>query len=190
MHSRHDITRLLQQAGRGNREAASQLMPLVYDELRRIASFYMRGERKGHTLNTTALVHEAYLRLVDNERIGYQNRAHFYALAAQAMRRVLVDWARRRQAAKRGGGQAKIELEKGAAVTEEQSEEILALDEALARLEQFDERQSKIVELRFFGGLTIAEVAQTLQISPATVKREWSMARAWLYAQIRDKENR
>lgn len=185
---KQEITRLLVRVGRGDRDAASRLIPLVYDELRQMASHYLQGERAGHTLNTTALVHEAYIRLVDNERIRYQNRSHFFALAAQAMRRVLVDWARRHRAAKRGGGKPALELEKAAVFAEDQIQDILELDEALTRLENLDQRQSKIVELRFFGGLTIEEVAQALNISPATVKREWSMARAWLYVQLRGGE--
>ena len=181
----HDITQLLIKAGQGDQQAASQLMDRVYDELRHIASNYMRAERRGHTLDTTALVHEAYLRLIGNQNIQWQNRAHFFALASQAMRRVLIDWARKYRAAKRGAGKPKVELEKAAVFVESQAEEYLALDEALNRLEKLDQRQSKIIELRFFGGLTIEEVARVLNISPATVKREWSLARAWLYKQVR-----
>ena len=184
-NSSHDITRLLKRACQGDHDASSKLMTLVYDELRRMASHYMHRERPGHTLNTTALVHEAYLRMVDYKRIRYQDRHHFYAMAAQAMRRVLVDWARHHRAAKRGDGKIKIDLSSAEVMTESQSEDILALNEALDRLQRFDQRQSQIVELRFFGGLTINEVAEILNISPATIKREWSIARAWLYAQIR-----
>jgi RNA polymerase sigma factor (TIGR02999 family) len=179
------ITMMLLKASEGNAEAMSELLPLVYQELHEMASNFMRSERTGHTLQTTALVHEAYLRLIDQKHVDWKNRSHFFAVAAQAMRRVLVDYARKHKAAKRGGGQEKIPLEEAAVVSEAPAEELLVLDEALGKLKLLDERQSHIVELRYFGGLTIEETAQALGISPTSVKREWSMAKAWLYQQVR-----
>lgn len=179
-----EITRLLVEIKGGNRRAQSELMPLVYAELRRLARGYMRGERPDHTLQATALVHEAYLKLVEEPAIDWQGRAHFFAVAAQLMRRILVDHARAHQAAKRGGLDHKMSLEEELIFSEAKSAELLALDEALVRLAEQDPRQARIVELRFFGGLSIEEIAEVLQVSPRTVKRDWNMARAWLYEEI------
>jgi len=185
MHrDKREVTLMLVKASEGNAEAISSLLPLVYDELREMAVKFMQIERQGHTLRATALVHEAYLRLIDQKQVKWQNRAHFFGVAAQAMRRVLVDYARKHTAQKRGGGMRKVSLDETPIMSEEKTEELLALDEALNRLKVLDERQSRIVELRFFGGLNIDETAHVLQISPASVKRDWSMAKAWLYQQV------
>jgi RNA polymerase sigma factor (TIGR02999 family) len=159
-------------------------MPLVYEELRRLAHQYMRREHPGHTLQTTALVNEVYFRLIDQKRMHWQNRAQFFAIAAQLMRRILVDHARSHQYAKRGGGAHKVSLDEGALVAEEQAADLIALDDALLSLASIDERKSRIVELRFFGGLSVEETAETLKTSSRTVMREWSMAKAWLYQTI------
>jgi RNA polymerase sigma factor (TIGR02999 family) len=180
------LTQLLRDWGAGDQQALDDLMPIVYRELHRLADHYLRRERPDHTLQPTALVHEAYLRLVDQRGITWQNRAHFFGVAAQLMRRILVDHARRHRAAKRGGAAPKITLERVAAGSEERAEDVLALDEALSRLARLDPRQERIVELRYFSGLTVEDTAEALGISPATVKREWSMARAWLSREIRD----
>ncbi len=179
-----EITQLRGRAQRGDREAEARLIPLVYGELRRLAAHYMRQERPDHTLQPTALVHEAYLRLVEQKGVNYQNRAHFFGVAAQLMRRILVDHARNRQAAKRGGVQQRVELEDALLATTRKSTDLLALDEALGRLAERDPRQGRIVELRFFGGMTVEETAEILAISPKTVKRDWNVARAWLHAEI------
>lgn len=177
-----ELTRLLQDCSNGSREAVDRLLPLVYAELRRLAHSYLKHERPDHTLQTTALVHEAYLKLIDQRSVNWQNRAQFFALSAQAMRRILIDSARRHMASKRGSGSAKISLDEAATFSgETANESLLALDMALQELEKVDAEQSRIVELRYFGGLTIEETAEVLQSSPATVKREWTMARAWLY---------
>jgi RNA polymerase sigma factor (TIGR02999 family) len=181
-----EITILLAEMKRGNSEALPKLIPLLYDELRRLAGHFLREERPGHTLQPTALVHEAYLKLA-GQRAGFENRAQFMAVAAQAMRRILVDYARGRVAAKRGGGMALLDIEiatTGAAATVEQSEELLAIDEALERLAAIDPKQAKVVEMRYFGGLTVEETAAALDIAPRTVKREWAMAKAWLRVEI------
>ena len=178
------ITRLLAGAKEGNRAAAAELMPLIYDQLRRIAASYMRAERPGHTLQATALVNEAWLRL-DQERGAWQSRAHFFSVAAQVMRWILYDHARRHRASKRGEGR-QVELKEGLALSDQRSAEVLALEEALQRLEALDERQARIVELRYYFGLEIEETAELLAISPATVKREWALARAWLRREIGD----
>jgi len=175
-----NITLLLQQLRRGNQEVVSQLVPLLYDELRRLASYYLRRERPNHTLQPTALVNEAYLRLVDQTDVEWKNRSHFFGIAAQQMRRILVDYSRSHQAAKRGGAAAKISLDEAMIVSKENPGEVLIVDETLSRLAAFDPQQAKIVELRVFGGLTVEEVAEALGISPATVKRDWTVARAWL----------
>lgn len=159
-------------------------MPLVYDELRGLARQYLQRERRDHTLQATGLVHEAYLRLVDQTATTWRDRAHFFAVAASVMRRVLVDYARAHRAAKRGGALEKIELDEAVALTPERHVDLVALDDALKDLGAFDPRQSQIVELRFFGGLTVEEVAEVLEISPRTVKREWRLARAWLRREI------
>jgi RNA polymerase sigma factor (TIGR02999 family) len=184
MFNRAEITQLLTALSDGDKNTRDKLFELVYDELRQQASAYLRHERRDHTLQTTDLVHEAYFKLVDQKQVEWQNRAHFFGVAAQAMRRILVDYARGHQAAKRGGGQAKISLHETAILPNEHPEEMVALDEALTRLAAIDERQSRIVELRFFGGRTIEETAQILALSVATVKREWNMARAWLYREM------
>ncbi len=179
-----EVTQLLQQLTRGDRDAVDQLFPLVYGELRGIAHQRLRNEPAGHTLNTGALVHEAYIKLVDQERADWQNRAHFFAVAARAMRRVLLDYAIARGAQKRGGGRGQVPLDDAMLVAEERSDELLALDEALQQLEHFDERQVRVVECRFFGGMSIEETAEALGISPATVKRDWTAARAWLNREL------
>ena len=179
-----DVTQLLAELQDGRPDAASQLIPLVYDELHRLARRQMRGERPDHTLQATALVHEAYLRLVNQPQRTWQNRAHFIALAAQIMRRILVDYARARLTSKRGSGPQKVPLEQHPLIREEQSEALVSLDEALERLAQLDERQSRVVELRFFGGLTVEETAEVLSISSKTVKRDWTLARAWLHREV------
>lgn len=159
-------------------------MPLVYEELRRLAHHYMSREGAGHTLQTTALVNEAYLRLVDQKQAAWQNRAQFIAIAAQLMRRVLIDHARSRAYAKRGGGVHPLELDEAAVLSPSQAESVLALDEALQRLSGVDARKGRIVELRYFGGLTVAETAEVLKISPVTVMRDWSFAKAWLHREL------
>jgi len=181
-----EVTQFLRDWGEGDQQALDELLPIVYGELRRLAQHYLSRERPDHTLQPTALVHEAYLRLVDQRGIAWQNRAHFFGVAARLMRRILVDYARRRRAAKRGGGAPKITLDRVAAGSQDRPEDVLALDEALTRLAQLDPRQQRIVELRYFSGLTVEDIAETLGISPATVKREWSIARAWLSREIRD----
>jgi len=163
------------------------LVPLVYEELHRVAGAYLRRERAGHTLQTTALVHEAYLRLVDQRHANWQNRAHFYGVAAQLMRRILVDHARMRQAGKRGSGELMLSLNEDIVRGRERDVEVLALDDALKDFAEIDPQQSRIVELRYFAGLNIEETAKALGISPATVKREWNTAKAWLYNQLNRK---
>ncbi|MEO5717451.1 MAG: sigma-70 family RNA polymerase sigma factor [Chthoniobacterales bacterium] len=177
---RDQATRLLVDWGRGDPAAAERLMPLVYDELRMLARSYLQRERPDHTLQATGLVHEAYMRMVDQTTATWQNRAHFFWLAAQAMRRILVEHARRHRAEKRGGGLEKVELDEELSPAAGRSVDLLALDEALNKLAQLRPQQSQIVELRFFGGMTIEEVAEVLAVSSRTVKREWRMARAWL----------
>lgn len=176
----NDVTQLLRQWRGGDEDAVEQLFPLVYSELRRIAQRHMRGERSGHTLQTTALVHEAYMRLVDAE-VSWSDRAHFFALSARIMRRVLVDHARTRDREKRGGGETPLSLEDVRVGPASQPVGITALDEALTRLQEFDERKAKIIELHFFGGLTYDEAAEALDLSPATVHRELRTAKAWLH---------
>lgn len=180
-----DITELLVDWSKGDREALNKLTPLVYGELHRLASRYLRHERANHTLQTTALVHEAYLRLVDQRNANWQNQVQFFAVAAQLMRRILVDYARSHGAAKRGGGYAKLSLDEAMIVSKEKIEDLMAVDEALNSLAAIDLQQSRVVELRVFGGLTVEETAEVLGVSPRTVKREWSMAKAWLHRQLR-----
>ena len=172
------VTQLLDAIGKGDRRAATELAPLVYDELRKLARGYLHRERAEHTLQSTALVHEAYLRLID-QNVQWQSRAHFFGIAAQMMRRILVDHARARSAAKRGEG-LRVTLDEKMAIAEARDLDVIALDAALHRLAQQDEGQAKIVEMRFFAGLSIEETAEVLGISPATVKRDWAMAKAWL----------
>ncbi|MGI8742679.1 MAG: sigma-70 family RNA polymerase sigma factor [Bryobacteraceae bacterium] len=180
------ITKLLEQLNHGNRAAEEELIPIVYRELRLLAARYMRRERKDHTLQPTALVHEAYLKLMQQQAGNWQNRAHFFAIASQVMRRILVDHARSRRAVKRGGLERRVTLNEGVFAAGNQAIDLIILDEALHRLAEFDERQSRIVELRFFGGLSLEEIAVVLDMSPRTVKRDWSVARAWLYGELRD----
>ncbi len=183
-----DVTLLLAEMNSGNSEALSKLIPLLYNDLRRLAAHCLRGERAGHTLQPTALVHEAYFRLVDQSRAGWQNRAQFMGVAAQIMRRILVDYARQRVAAKRGGALKAPDPERfEAAAAIEISEELLAVDEALTRLAALDAQQARVVEMRYFGGLTVEETAEALAIAPRTVKRDWAMAKAWLQVEFSEK---
>ena len=175
-----NVTQLLKDWSAGDRAATDRLMPLVYEELRRLAHQYMRREKPGHTLQTSALVNEAYVRLVDQSKIEWKSRAHFFGIAALLMRRILVDQARRRNFAKRGGSAIQVSLTDVVAVAHEQSASVVALDDALKTLEQEDPRKARIVELRFFGGMSIEETAEALSVSPGTVMREWTFARAWL----------
>ena len=176
-----NVTRLLLEWSEGNRQALEEMLPLIYDELRRLAHNFLYRERPGHTLQTTALVHEAYLKLIDQRDARWQNRAHFFAIAAQAMRRILIDSARRHVAEKRGGRGQKLSLAEVATISLEPNTNLIALDLALTRLAEIDSQQSRIIELRYFGGLTIEETAEVMRLSPATIKREWTMARAWLH---------
>jgi RNA polymerase sigma factor (TIGR02999 family) len=182
------VTELLLDWRHGDPDAREKLIPLIYGELRRVARNYLRHERPDHTLQSGALVHEAYLRLVGGESPQWENRAHFFSVAAQAMRHILVDHARNRKAAKRGGGAPRLSLNPGIALPHEREPDLLALDDALRRLAKLDPEQSRLIELRFFGGLSIVETAAVLNISPATVKREWSTARAWLQREMKSKE--
>jgi len=175
-----EITQLLVAWSDGDRAALDQLTPLVYEELRRLAHQYMSQERPGHTLQTSALVNEAYLRLIDQKDVHWQNRAHFFGIAAQMMRRILVDHARQRRYAKRGGAARQVPLDEAMIVSEERAADVVALDQALNSLAEIDPRKSQIVELRFFGGLSIEETAEVLKVSPGTVMREWTLAKAWL----------
>lgn len=184
------VTELLIAWSDGDEAAFERLLPLVYDELRRLARGYLRAERGGHTLQTTAIVHEAYLRLVDRRQVKWQNRAHFFAVAAQAMRRLLVDHARTKRRVKRGGNdRQQVSLDEAMYLTNEKSGELILLDEALSRLQTIEPRQSRVVELRYFGGLTNEEVAEILKISANTVMRDWSLARAWLYREMKSENN-
>ena len=176
-----DVTQLLVAWSEGNQAALDKLIPLVHEELRRLAHHYMRQERPGHSLQTSALVDEAYLRLIDQKKVHWQNRAHFFAISAQLMRRILVDHARSHHYAKRGGGVRKVSFDEAMIVSRERGEELIALDDALTSLANIDPRKSEIVEMRFFGGLSVEETAEALKVSPRTVMREWSMAKAWLY---------
>lgn len=179
-----DVTLLLKRLSDGDQDVLAQLVPLIYDELHRLAAFHLQRERVDHTLQTTALVHEAYVRLVDQKEVQWKNRGHFFAVAAQAMRRVLVDYARRHQALKRGSSLSKTSLDEAIAVSNENTHHVLVIDELLNRLACLDPQESRIVELRFFGGLTVEETAEVMGISPASVKREWSVAKAWLLREI------
>ena len=181
-----EVSQLLEDWSDGNQAALEQLMPLVYHELRRLARRYLNKERVGHTLQTTELVHEAYVRLVDQRRVHWQNRAHFFGVAAQLMRRILVDRARHRKRAKRGGDAVMVSLERAALVKDRATVDLLALDEALTKLGELDERKARIVELRFFGGLEVEETADFMKISAITVMREWKMAKAWLHRALSD----
>ena len=185
MPASEQITTLLLHIRQGDPQAASQLMEVVYPELRKLAQHYMEQERPSHTLQATALVHEAFLRIFGSEPIEWQNRAHFFAVAAKQMRQILVDHARARAAEKRGGPRVQVSLDAATEVALAPDYDLIALDEALARLEALDPRASRVVELRFFGGLTEAEAVEVLGISLATLKRDWEFARAWLFSQLR-----
>jgi RNA polymerase sigma factor (TIGR02999 family) len=180
----HEITQLLAEWSDGNQSALDELYPLVYDELHRLARRYMSRERQGHTLQTTALINEAYVRLVDQRNVHWANRSHFFAISAQIMRRILIDHARRHGYAKRGGGARQVSLDEAANVTAVAGAELLRLDEALKSLAEMDPRRSQVVELRYFGGLNNEEIAGVLNISENTVTRDWNMARAWLHQQL------
>jgi RNA polymerase sigma factor (TIGR02999 family) len=182
--SPREITQILLEWSNGRQEVLHELMPLVYDELRRLAAHYLRREHPDHTLQPTALVHEAYLRLVDQTQVRWQNRAHFFGIAANLMRQILVNQALNHQAAKRGGTAFRLTLDEAAALPKERDIDLVGLDEALTRLAALDPQQGRVVELRFFGGLTIEEAAEVLRISPATVKRDWTMAKAWLHCTL------
>ena len=181
----HDVTALLTAWGRGDEEALGRLTTLVYGELHRLAERYMRGERAGHSLQTTALVNEAYIRLVDSSRVQWQSRAHFFAVAAQLMRRILVDFARHRGYQKRGGDWQKVTLAEGVDVATNANSDLLAVDDALEELARLDPRKARVVELRFFGGLSLEETAEALKVSTDTVGREWRAAKAWLTRELR-----
>ena len=178
------ITELLVAWSDGDESALAKLTPLVYEELHRLAHHYMSGEREGHTLQTTGLVNEAYVRLIDWKNVRWQNRAHFFGVSAQLMRKILVDFARARGYQKRGGGVKPVELDEAAVISQDRATDMVALDEALNALAKLDERQSKVVELKFFGGLGIDEIAEVLKVSEGTVRRDWSLARAWLYREM------
>lgn len=188
--SRQEITQLLVKWSEGDQAALSELMPLVYSELRRLARSHLRRERPDHTLESAALVHEAYLHLTEQKSAHWKSRAHFFAVAAQLMRRILVDHARRHQAAKRGAGAIKLNLDAAVELPKQLSLDLLRLDEALTSLSAIDAQQSRVVELRFFGGLSIEETAEVLGASPMTVKREWSTAKAWLYRELQTEARR
>lgn len=180
-----EITCLLQEWGEGRDEAFDQLLPVVYDELHRQARRYLRKERPGHTLQTTALIHEAYLKLVDQNKVQWQNRAHFFAISAQLMRRILVDHARSKHREKRGGDGVHVPLDETMPIAvEDRDVDLLALDDVLNRLEKIDEQQARVVELRYFSGLSLEETAEALNISRATAARDWAMAKAWLYREL------
>ena len=184
MAEKKDVTHLLKNAENGDRESLDRLLPVIYDELRRVAANQLQRERAEHTLQATALVHEAYLRLLEQREVNWQNRAHFFSIAAEMMRRILVNYAVQRNAQKRGLGATKLSLEEALSFSDEKDFDVVALDDALKQLAEYDETQARIVELRFFGGLTIEETADALGISDSTVKREWRMAKAWLKAQL------
>lgn len=183
---KNQITQLLQKVNDGDQEALNNLLKLVYDEVKKIASKYLSNEYKRRTIQTTELVHEAYLRLVGNKNLSLENRKHFFGSIANSMRQILVDNARQRNAVKRGSGKTKISLDSVSVMSPETDEEILTLNEALIKLESFDNRLSRIVELRFFTGLTVEETAEILSVSPATIKRDWRFAKAWLYKEMED----
>jgi RNA polymerase sigma-70 factor, ECF subfamily len=186
--SSQEITQLLLAWSDGDQAALEKLTPLVYAELHRLAKGYMFGERRDHTLQTTALINEAYMRLIDWKNVRWQGRAHFFGVAAQVMRRILVDFARARHYAKRGGAAAQVSLDEAITIHEDRSAELIALDEALKSLAEIDPRKSQVVELRFFGGLSAKETAEALKVSLRTVEREWNSARAWLYRELRGKD--
>ena len=182
--SPHEVTQLLAEWSHGDNGALAELTPLVYEELRRLAHHFMEGQRPEHTLQTTALVNEAYMRLADQTKPSWQNRAHFFAVAARAMRQILVNYARSNRAQKRGGGALKVELDEVAIISPEESKEIVDLHEALERLTALDSRKAQVVELKYFGGLNYDEMAEVLKISPVTVRRDWEFAKLWLYTEL------
>jgi len=182
--ARHEVTALLVAWRQGSQTAFEALIPLVYEELRRLAHHHLRGERPNRTIQTADLVHETYFRLVDSSRVEWRNRAHFFAVAAQAMRRILVDAARARQSMKRGGERTRVDLDVDLTIVDAPSLDLVALDDALIALSALDPRRSSVVELRFFGGLTVEEAAEILDVSPDTVMRDWKVARAWLFGQL------
>ena len=187
MSESQEVTVLLSALTRGDDGAASKLIPIVYDELRRLAGSYMRRERADHTLQATALVHEAYLKLIEQRSVNWQSRAHFFGVSAQLMRRILIDHARGHTREKRGGEQKKVSLDEAFVFSEKQADELLAVDDSLNLLTKIDPRQARVVELRFFGGLSVEEAAEVLGVSPKTVKRDWSVAKAWLYADLKER---
>lgn len=189
MTTQGEVTQLLLAWNNGNQAALQQLMPLVYNELHKLASSCLRWERPGHTIEATALVNEAYLKLIDQNQVQWQNRTHFFCIAARIMRRILVQYARDRKAEKRGGGAQRVSLEKVILLAEERNLDIIALDDALNLLAQNDPRKSQLVELRFFSGLTFEEAASALGISVITAKRDWALAKAWLHRELRKEEN-
>src|SRR5262245_31216242 len=181
---RTQVTGFLKAWSAGHREALDKLMPAVQDELRRLAASYMRRERRDHTLQVTGLVNEAYLRLIEQRNVSWQDRRHFFGIAAQCMRRILVDYARQRNAGKRAGGKTFVAFDESIEIAEKRGIDLIALDDALAALAELDERQAQVVELRFFGGLTVLETARLLKVSSATVKRDWESARVWLTCEL------
>jgi len=185
----HEVTELLLAWSEGDQEALDRLMPLVYGELRRLAQSYMRRERAGHSLQTTALIHEAYIRLIDANSVQWQNRAHFFGVAARLMRQILVAMARERGYQKRGGGAKQVSLDEAMMIDEGLDEDLVALDEALGALAQFDARKAQVVEMRFFGGLVEEEIADALDVSPETVRRDWRLARSWLRRKLKGEQN-
>jgi RNA polymerase sigma-70 factor (ECF subfamily) len=187
MSESQEVTLLLSALTRGDDGAASKLIPVVYDELRRLAGSYMRRERADHTLQATALVHEAYLKLIEQRSVNWQSRAHFFGVSAQLMRRILIDHARGHTREKRGGEQKKVSLDEAFVFSEKQADELLAVDDSLNLLAKIDPRQARVVEMRFFGGLSVEETAEVLGVSPKTVKRDWSVAKAWLYADLKER---
>jgi len=185
----HEVTELLLAWSEGDQEALDRLVPLVYDELRRLAQSYMRKERANQILQTTALIHEAYIRLIDANSVQWQNRAHFFGVAARLMRQILVAMARERGCQKRGGGAKQVSLDEAMMIDEELDDDLVALDEALGALAQFDARKAQVVEMRFFGGLVEEEIADALDVSPETVRRDWRLARSWLRRKLKGEQN-
>jgi RNA polymerase sigma factor (TIGR02999 family) len=185
----HEVTQLLLAWNDGDQTALERLIPLVHAELHRIARSYMRNERAGHTLQTSALINEAYLRLIDAQQVRWQNRAHFFGIAAQLMRRVLVDFARSRSYKKRGGGALQVSLDEAMVITKECGEDLVALDEALSALSELDERKGRVVEMRFFGGLSEKEIAEALTVSQETVRRDWRLSKSWLRRRLSETPN-
>jgi RNA polymerase sigma factor (TIGR02999 family) len=184
----HQVTRLLLDWGKGDQSALEQLIPLVHDELRRVARRHMARERAGHTLQATALVNEAYLRLIDIKQVQWQNRAHFFAMSARLMRRILVDFARSKKYQKRGGGAQQVTLDEALVVSAGRGDDLVALDDAITALAEVDSRKAQVVEMRFFGGLSVEETAEALHVSPDTVMRDWKLAKAWLLRELKGRD--